>query len=377
MVRLLADLRFDARGAGHDHVMEGWAPPEPGHRWTVGELSHVRLPLDSAGPDSVVAIDGHPWVDASALPRQTIMLAVNGRLLATFTQSDHRTLAFVLPEDAGTNPVLSFCHLNSRTERPASGLDHQGRPLGLLVTSIRLFHVPPTRQAPATRVAFPGTLADGSLQRAACGAAGLAPDALMGKFESIGENCEFGLVQRAFGAEPLGLLRFASLVTHFLVDGLMTGFAGVGQPENTRIYLSDAPESEFKVHERLYYLWYSTQKKAGDTDHETVLREQSRRLQFLQRKFVEDLQDGEKIYVLTRPLPLTEPEALAVFCALNLHAPNTLLWTIHGDPSRAGQVDQLRPGFLLGHLGTVDSRNYASWESWLSVLANAYLLSRR
>jgi len=29
------------------------------------------------------------------------------------------------------------------------------------------------------------------------------------QFESIGDNCELGLVQRRAGSEPLGLLRFA------------------------------------------------------------------------------------------------------------------------------------------------------------------------
>ncbi len=33
---------------------------------------------------------------------------------------------------------------------------------------------------------------------------------LMLQFESLGQNCEFGLVQRRAGADPLGLLRFDS-----------------------------------------------------------------------------------------------------------------------------------------------------------------------
>ena len=32
---------------------------------------------------------------------------------------------------------------------------------------------------------------------------------LLLQFEPIGDNCEFGLMQQYFGAEPLSLLRFA------------------------------------------------------------------------------------------------------------------------------------------------------------------------
>jgi len=39
----------------------------------------------------------------------------------------------------------------------------------------------------------------------------LDPAELMLQFENIGDNCEFGLVQRHFNADPVGLLRFAGL----------------------------------------------------------------------------------------------------------------------------------------------------------------------
>ena len=32
---------------------------------------------------------------------------------------------------------------------------------------------------------------------------------LLNSFESLGDNCEFGFVQRKFGTEPAGLLRWA------------------------------------------------------------------------------------------------------------------------------------------------------------------------
>ncbi len=64
---------------------------------------------------------------------------------------------------------------------------------------------------------------------------------LMLRFAALGDNCEFGLVQRQAGAEPLGLLRFAGF--HIpaerrlgrLIEALDREFEGVGRPETVRV----------------------------------------------------------------------------------------------------------------------------------------------
>jgi hypothetical protein len=91
---------------------------------------------------------------------------------------------------------------------------------------------------------------------------------------------------------------------------------------------------------------------------------------------VEDLHTAAKIYVLTRSDVLTEPESLAVFCALNLNGPNTLLWAVFGDEAKAGEVVQCAPGFLRVQLGRVDDVHFAPLGAWLPVLENAWRLLR-
>ena len=381
MSPLIAEIRFGQQGNSADHMLsapgQGWAEIEPTHRWSIGRESHIRLPLSRPAPDCVVVLDALPWCHPVALPAQTIMPAVNGRLLSTFQISDHRALAFILPPGLASADeiVLSLTHLNSMSPRPPEGLSHSGLPLGLLFTSIRIYCQPPHAEPPVIRTAFPGTISSGTLQAHTHAGTGLSPGELAALCESIGENCEFGLVQRAFGTEPLGLLRFASCLTHTLTDGLFARFADIGNPDAVRIFVEETPEPEYKVHEQTYYLWYSTGTKRAAATPESIRREQSKRLAFLQQKLVEDLRDGRKIYVHTRPGVMTEPEALALFCALQMEGPNTLLWTTHGDPRHTGSVERLRPGFLHGHLGPVDHRVYASHDAWLSVLANAYLLA--
>src|SRR5690348_3255112 len=65
---------------------------------------------------------------------------------------------------------------------------------------------------------------------------------LMLAFESLGDNCEFGLVQRQAGAEPLGLLRFTGIFLPIevrlqkLVAALEHRFEGLAAPTSLMIY---------------------------------------------------------------------------------------------------------------------------------------------
>jgi hypothetical protein len=174
-------------------------------------------------------------------------------------------------------------------------------------------------------------LSEAELRTACESATGLPVADLMAQFDSIGQGCDFGFVQRHYGADPLSLLRFSGMDTPSLAAGLFARFAGIGRPENVRVFIETTPFPEFKVYEKRYNLWYRTGKMPGEVMAEALQREQSRRLAFLQEKFLEDLHSGGKIFVLTRGECLTEPEALAVFAALNQDRTNTLLWTVQGD----------------------------------------------
>ncbi len=372
---LLAEI-FPGQPAGcAETVFEGWAPPEKTHRWTVGAESRCSLPPFAASPDIVLVLDIKPYVDSDC-PSQTVMLAIDGRLLATICLTDQRVMGFRMP--AGTKAAslhaLSFTHLNSRLSRAPAGLDHDGLPLGVMVISLRLYRLQGRVSAPQRLPAIDGSIAEGDLLETAKQVTGMPIAEFASRFECLGHNCEIGLVQRALGAEALGLLRFASNVTHRLAEGLRDGFSQI-TAASTHIFVKNDPEPVFKVYEESYYLWYSTGRAPSETTAEAVHAEQWRKFSFLQRKFVEDLKLGEKIFTVARSEHMTEPEALALFCALNLHARNTLLWTLPSDPARAGEVEQLAPDFLLGHLGALAPVTaYASIDAWLSVMVNAYKL---
>jgi len=66
-------------------------------------------------------------------------------------------------------------------------------------------------------------------------------------FQSLGDNCEFGLVQRRGGAEPLELLRFAGIFLPIeirlekLAAALERKFDGLGEAETMTVYLAGEP----------------------------------------------------------------------------------------------------------------------------------------
>jgi hypothetical protein len=370
--RLLLDIGFGWAGNSAAYIMDGWGEAEPGHRWTLGTQSRLRLPLPNDTQDCVLVVSLIPYVNPPGMPGQAVMLSLDGRLLSTIQLADPRVIALALPPGLqGGDRILSFSTLSGGTPR-SHGHYADGRLLGVMVLSVRVVRLPPAG-TPASRYP-PRCLCETELRAACERATGLSVPDLMAQFDSIGQGCDFGFVQRHYGAEPLSLLRFSGMDTPSLAAGLFARFAGIGRPENVRVFIETTPFREFKLYEKRYNLWYRTGKMPGEVTAEVLQREQSRRLAFLQEKFLDDLHTGGKIFVLTRGECLTEAEALAVFAALNQDRANTLLWTVQGDPTSTGGVDRLRPGFLRGHLGTVDDRNAAAFDAWLQVLINAYLL---
>jgi hypothetical protein len=177
-----------------------------------------------------------------------------------------------------------------------------------------------------------------------------ADRALMLRFESLGENCEFGLVQRRCGAEPLGLLRFSSSPLPKLLAALDARFEGMGAPENLEVRLS-ANGQEYMVLDRRFGFLYHAWVKAGELTPEQIHAREARRVPFLLRKLIEDLEAGEKIFVFHGMAPLTAGEAHSLWQAIRRYGSGTLLWveratTGHGP----GSVDQLEEGLYKGYV---------------------------
>lgn len=204
---------------------------------------------------------------------------------------------------------------------------------------------------------------------------------LLMQFESLGENCEFGLVQRHFGVEPLGLLRWVSLAPEALCLALEERFNGLDDPEDLQIkligpeYHTYGSRYQMRMHTHIVQSEYKGSPKQL---HAQLFR----RLRYLKDKLLDDLSSAEKLFVWQSGVGscLSDEAVLRVHRAVLSYGDNTLLVVRrHNDQSAAPVIEQTRHGLLVGKLHQVDKltardgkvRVSSPFEGWLALCRNA------
>ena len=161
------------------------------------------------------------------------------------------------------------------------------------------------------------------------------------EFESIGVDCEFGLVQRRFAAEPLGLLRFNDAKLQNLLAALAAGFEGMGEPANTSIEVSRA--GEFYVSDRRWNLGLHTMLFAVRHEAADVYPKMCRRIVYLRGKLLDDLRAAEKVLVCkSNAIDLDGLRSLHT--ALRKYGPVRLLHVRHAGVPLADRSFDVTPG---------------------------------
>jgi hypothetical protein len=162
---------------------------------------------------------------------QRLAVQANGVFLGDEHLSAGETLGYLLPPEAINKPELQIELSHPDACSPAKlGMGSDGRMLGFKLRSVVVSRLPHTPRAAITALPPLEMPAQRDLMdRAIMAVTGMDAAGLAGRFESLGHDCEFGLLQRRVGAEPLDLLRFATMTLDRLVDGLRQGFEGVGE----------------------------------------------------------------------------------------------------------------------------------------------------
>jgi len=365
----LLTLNFSAEGNARHYVGAGWSSAEKGARWMVGQVSEIWLEHPGAG-DLVLELDVDPFIAAPVPRYQRLAVAARGVQVGECTLSSGGRVGFFIPsvlvEEKG--PIrLTLVHPDQMRPSEATG-SADDRQLAVAVSTARLLR--PRRIAPA------GPGKEGK-SAAASHVVDLPLEALALRFESLGDNCEFGLVQRRCGAEPLGLLRFANINLATLIRGIRSGFAGLGEP-GTVLLVDDPADDEYVVRETMYDMTQHTFIYKADESPDGLLARQCNRLRFLRRKLMEDIRNGEKIFVYKRNLPLQEAEVLPLLMTLYDYGTNTLLWISPADEAHpAGSVERRVPGLLHGFIDRFapsENAHDLSFDVWITLCRNAAAL---
>ena len=210
---------------------------------------------------------------------------------------------------------------------------------------------------------------DGYAILAAGGSPGQAEPAftaLFSRFESLGENCQFGIVQNRFGATPLGLLRFASVPVHALLRLLESRLEGVGEAG-----ITDAVVSEFGEYNlsdrRLHLVMHTYVTQAMEPDGDAQAAKFLRRLRYLRRELLDDLQEATKLFVHVSPAPVPDEVILALWQALQGYGPNRLLFAMPADAGHpAGTLRHINETLSVGRATHFDN-NAPDLPTWLQL----------
>jgi len=196
---------------------------------------------------------------------------------------------------------------------------------------------------------------------------------IVSEFESLGDNCELGLLQRQWGAEPVGLFRFSAITPPLMIELLEAELAPLGDPAHTLItYDSD----ELVVYDDRGYFWMHSFVQRDQMDEQKYLRQQNARMTFLKRKLLLDLKASNKIFVCKDSRsPISDTTLREMSKRLNHFASNLLLGIrLSDDDHPPGSLILLEPNIIIGHVSRMFSKvgSTSDAEGWKSVLLKAY-----
>jgi hypothetical protein len=385
-------IDFGVAGNSLGFLGGGWAQSETEFTWGIGDESHLVFPRQQSAGEYVLILDVVPFVHLPELPAQRLIVSVNNLVIGSTELSRPTLLGYRIPTGLAHRSdrmVITLRHPDAARPKDFSG-SGDDRALAFAFSAAKLYRITPETSG-ATRLP-PGLMMGPTRGRASDARGrvdmaewvltrtGLTIPQIALKFESLGENCEFGLFQRRCDSEPLGLLRFSSTFMRNLIHGIDKGFEGLGELEDIDPRLEGEARKEYMIHEKKYGLVYHTFVFEGQRSIWLMREQEAARLKFLRRKFIEELEATDKIFVYKFGSAASEEEILPLSMALNRHSDATLLWVVPAERDRpAGTVEVMMPGVFKGYIDRFAPENNAhdlSFDGWLRVCANALVLAR-
>ena len=360
--RLVKHYEFNTGATDVEPLIEGWAAGED-VLWCKASGGKLKIsrPDDEVSSSYIVVFRIGPFLDGCSRKSRSIQIVVNEADVTNHEISGDTALAIAIPRSLGEIWAIEI-HAS----------DHVlNVPLCCSVKAIWVFacrddvlksrglHRPPLHGRSLSETV--------SIIRRE---SGLTPQQLLNQFESLGHSCDFGFVQRDYGLEPIGLFRWSGISTVDAFRGITEKFSRIGSAQSVDVIIPDGLD-EFWIFEKNYGIFFHTFQSPKTNDQAAVLEKEAKRLPFLRRKFIEELELTDKIFFLKRPEATSDAEALAVWAALNLWGRNCLMVVGPHEKAILGAVDDIGLRLARGYVfSELDNERRA--QVWLSTCANAY-----
>ena len=202
-------------------------------------------------------------------------------------------------------------------------------------------------------------------------------------FESLGDDCSFGFIQRLYGREPLSLFRWGSMPRASMIHLFREQFKNFAQAKTTSL-IKQTPDFndttytwEFYFHDSAYDFTAHTninEKERDFYEPEEILLERLRQhFDLLARKLHDDLELAEKIFVYKSTVAMSDAECLELHEAMCTMGNNKLLVVLK-DADDAPRLRILKPNLLIGRIndwGGEDDPKSEQVRRWDDVIQNA------
>jgi hypothetical protein len=371
-----------AGGNAEQIQLSGWSAPEPDHTWSIGNRSALVIDDVVAPHGFFLEIDWQPFSVYPHRPDQAVIIIIGDRQLSPYRLALSEIAAFYCPAPGGTDRKLLITFDWPDASQPSEYLrTDDPRVLAVAFRRLRILPLAEPMPTPSMNSACAKVSASNGyiIPPTPAGGGRLPLRSLASQFEMLAGDCALGLALRTLGVEQLSLLRFAGATTEVAIRGLENDFQGVGEQLSAQI--ADNPIKEWMVSDAFGLRFHTHQSSAAIGEAE-ILQRQRRHIAFLRRKFLEDLELAEKIFVYAdQRRPRTVESALPLFLTLNRRGRQRMLWVCPNVGDTApGRVDELLPGFARASLDTFDGpleAGHITVSGWVNVLFNAATVLNR
>ncbi len=374
-------------GHSKDVIGPGWSLQEDNCRWMTGGFSVLALPMpmESNAADFMLMLRVTPFTGNGQIDYQRCTVVYGAETVAKVKlraayEGTPTWIGFRIAAEAVVSEKLAILFFHPDAASPQYfGISADSRELAIAVDEVVLLPVTEADELMGWRGRTGQFVSNDWREQA------LVADwkGIASNFQSVGQNCEFGLTQRLCEAEPLGLFRFAGTLQDALIRCLRSEFSELTDEQKMNI-ITPQLNNDYIVHYQSLNMVFHTYVSTDlNVDVDALRRGELTRLSMLVRLFREDLEDGEKVFVLTRrDLPLDEFEVLPVISLMRRYNPKAaLLWvTVAGPDERhlVGQCEIIGNNLLKGYIDRfVEARpegedwSTISLECWKDIMVSA------